>query len=670
MNTYAPVPVRRVIAPQVSLSPFGQMIATLESRAVSTAATHIGRVLFSALPVRQMFADASALIIDAVAKRSQLPFRTQTDAEVIAQATDAKLNVGLLLLYGTPELAADALEREVVGALHRAISVGYCPGMVLSDVAWRSLMHGATDVAKDETLKLSAPESPSNLASWWARPAYFFLAGCVKRGREYVEGLRARATLMSRQNTMRPPGIQVLGGLEFHLRLIEWMEGNTSLAVAHDRVLSLSKEFDDYEALLAVGRSVLQSGVSFRGSDLCVWSDGMFLPWLNTVLLKTALGDEQVSTVVMSPDQAVLAQERLREIEPTELIERVLSQVRARALAGDPDMLVRALVLVHEHVERHLAFLIRSKNAPAPSAHFIDPYLGEMAKLTLTHGSAMEYLDPFGHDAMSEPLPANLMEAIEAALEWRSFDSEELQMLLEGDALPAQVVIRHIDELRESVREQAVATLLDFHPEMVNELLDAGHLAWSVSIAQRFMSHLTASYMKSVLTESLLGEKAFERHLQEYLDMMLALPQKILQEVWDDHSLHGALVGFLGVLLFDSPSCGISQAEQDELHARVPEQFPDYALQAYAQFRSQIYADTDIPEEERTMPRWEETFSSRQTSWDLVTRMQSTFGERLSKMVTQITEEECFKRSVANKKSRDKRVAKFLLRRSRFYGSS
>ncbi|MBI4437418.1 hypothetical protein HY631_00500 [Candidatus Uhrbacteria bacterium] len=669
MDTYALVPVRRVRTPQVSLSPFGQMIAVLESHAASTSATHLGRVRWSSLPVRHLLADASALILDAVAKRAGAPLRTQADAEALAQATDARLNVGLLLIYGTPEAAADAFQSQAVAAIERAAAAGYRAGMALSDEAWRALMRGASGVAISELKNQAAAQTPADLASFWSRPAYFFLAACVKRGREYAQELRERVERLDRQNTARLSGKQVLEDVGFILRTIEWLEGGVSLEVRPQELVFLPAEIDQYEALLAVGSSVVRACAPFPGSDLCNTSDGLFSPWLNTAILKAALGDSEVNARALSPEQAVQAQERLREIPVETVVAQVLAWVRACAVEVEEPLFSRALVVIGTQVQQHVAFLVWSEQGPSPSFHFIDPYLGE-TQVRLSHAEAMEYLDPYGQESLVETLPDDLLAAIETALDWGSFDMEEFEMLLEGSTLPESVIIRHLDELRANARAYAIETLLERHPASVNALLDAGHIEWEPELSDRFAEHLSVSFCERALQERLPREKAFELHLSRYMTLLSRLSDEVMQALWGDPRLHDAILALLGTLLFDR-SMDVGEVQVRELQARVGERFPHDALDAYAQFRSLIYADfKGTAVRERTMPRWEKTSGNRPTSWELVKRMRQLFGRELAGMIAMISEEDCYRRSLGNRADRDRRVAQFLLNRSRFYGSS
>ncbi len=661
------VPVRRSIAPQVSISPFGAMIADLEARASQTGHTHFGRVTWSALPVRHLLADAAALIIDAVGKRSEMRLGTQTDAEHIAEATDARLNVGVLLLYGTPQSAADAFELQVFGAFNRAIKVGYRPGMILTDDAWRALMRGASGMAVQELKSQTPSGEQGDLATFWCRPAYLFLAACVKRGREHTETMRARATQLNHENAVRVSEVHVLSGLSG--RTIRWLEGDSSLKDQLGKALQLSAKLDAYEALLAVGIATLKAEQPLRGHEMCVEENGIFLPWLNTAVLKVALGDVNITPGALSPEQAVEAQQRLRELDTSVVTEQVVSVVRSRARRVAPALLVRGLVQVREHLTGQVARLVKSQHAPMLGDHFIDPYLGNIAKVVLTHESAMEYLDPFSNDDVREPLPDELMAAIEAALEWKRFDPEELQMLIEGGSLPHEVIVRHLGDLTASAKKKAVDTLVEYHPELVNVLLSTGHLVWGRGLAERCLPHLSPEYLARALCESLLQETAFEDTLSKYVGIMLLLPEARLREIWADPRYHEALVDFMDAFLFDSGATDISDVQEKALAERVLTSFRTYGLEAYVKFRSAIYGEEPlVPKSERMMPRWEQTASSKRTSWTLVVRMRRVFSKHLAAMIGELSEEECFRRLVHDRPDRDQRVHVFLANRSRFYG--
>lgn len=670
MDTFALIPVRRSIASQISLSPLGAMIATLEARTSQTGHTHFGRVTWSALPVRHLLADAAALIIDAVAARHEQRLGTQTDAEKVAEATDARLNMGILLLYTTPESAADAFEVQVCGALTRAIKVGYRPGMALTDEAWRALMRGAAGLAVVEIRSQTSVAYQGDPSTFWVRPAYFFLAACVRRGREFAETLRNRVTRLSHENTHRVPGMWVLSDLSSALQTIEWLEGDTSVEERCEEALQLYAKLDEYEALLAVGIAVMKSEHPLRGHELCVKENGMFIPWLNTAILKVARADTKITSGPLSPEQAVEALEGLRTLDVNTIVEHVVSMVAARAQRVSPVLLVQGIECVRAHVLDHGSLLKRSHHAPALNEHFIDPYLfGETQSIVLTHEAAMEYLDPFSMDDVRESLPDELMQAIESALRWQSFDAEEFQMLIEGGTLPHDVILRHLGDLRDTVRKKAVETLLEFHPELVNELLVAGHVRWGAVIIERCEAFLAPVFLLRTLRESLLKEESFEHSLPKYVGLMLLLPAEMLSKVWQDPAYHDPLVAFMEAFLFDSEALEISTAHERVLQQRVRAAFRSYALEAYVAFRAGIYNEEPLlPANERRMPTWEQTSSNRRTSWSLVVRMRRVFGKHLQRMIAEHPEEVCYRSLVQNKPDRDLRVMQFFANRSRFYG--
>jgi hypothetical protein len=591
------------------------------------------------------------------------------DAETLGKAMDAKLNVGLLLIHGSVSHAAQAFQRDVYGALQRAVALGYRPGMTLTDDAWRTLVRGVTGVAIMELKKQSASTAPESLARFWSRPAYLFLAACVKRGREFAETLRARERRLAQWNQRSVPGVQVLWALRSEIAAIAWLEGQVNKGTAQE-ALAVVPLLDRYEALVVVGAAVLRSeGLSVPGSDFCVEENGLFFPWLNTAVLKIANGDRHVRPGALSPKQALKACERLRRLTPRRVLDQVVWVVRHRVKGVPQERLESALVQVRDHLMDHIRYLRSSRVVPILAEHFIDPYLSGEMQVAFTHAAAMEYLGSHGVEDQSEDLPQSLRDAIEAAIDWSAFDEEEIQMMMETHSAFRAMVVRHLNALPETVCAAAVETLLTFEPQLVSRLIESGSLPWHPTLFAHFKEHLSPRHVGLWLRESLSQVQGIHEQLDSLVEAMLRLPREELRQLWSDGRFHDALVIFSQFLLFEPEGTEISLAQEEGLKRRVGEAFPLLALEAFAGVRAAIYLDREGSSEGRIL-RWEQVSHKTPGLWNEVISLQRALGKRLTSLLAAHSEEDCYRRLVAHKPDADELIAAFLKNRDEYYKAS
>lgn len=672
MQTYELARVPRAISVPRHLSPLGQMMAILEQvgnsdelSVIGQVRTCFGLVHWNQTSIRHLLADATPLVLDAIAKRFDQRMQTPTEAITLARAVDARLNFGLLLLHGSPEEAAKAFETQVLMVLNRAVLLGYRPGMTLTDLAWQALSRNATGVAVGEIGKQSVSNQPENLASFWRRPAYLFLAACMKRGREKTETLRAQMNRLEQQNGGVVRDAKVLPARQSIQNGVSWLEGDPDAHFTCEHAMELEDKLTSYEAALTVGRSVLRAELPLRGADLYVGEEGLFIGWVYTAILKAGLGTV-ASRDVLSPEQAVEAQQKLRETNTETICDEILSVVRSRCQRIESSVLLEAEKYIRSLAEEHIRDLCRSAHAPMLSTHFIDPYLSSGFAKDFTHESALEYLHAQTNDLGEEVgLNLELLPAIENGIEWKRFDSEEIQMMLDLHEIPDDMLLRHLSELQKPARTFVVEWFLRNVPNLVNDFLDSGRLSWKRSVGEQYFKVLRQPYLERAVRDLLKSESKIDDRLAELVEMMTRLPDEALCDLWNDKSLYASLSIVVYLFLFESRGLEVEPKHAQQLKDQLGNVFDRYAMESYVKVRAELYADRD-EEDDVLLPPWEETATSR-TSWECVRKLKIAFGSRLSDLISRQTELECYRQSVAHERKKDALTAKFLADRTVYY---
>ncbi len=643
METTALALVERPVDVPTELSPFGQMIVILEGRNPGeTATTHFGAVRWSGIPVRHILADAAALVIDAVGKRMDRVAETQADAKAIAERTEARLNVGLLLAHGSPALAANAFE----AAMRDAVSVA-----------------ARTDLGRRPT------DPPALFTSVWTRPAYQFLVACVKRGREEAERLRPLVDRIERRNARFGPNHPVLVDAGSESELVTWLEegGRPRPERACRLFLGLEENLVRQEAVLEAGIRVLKADHPLSGYELLANDTGLFEGWINTAILKVAAGDPSAKAGAISPEAAMRAHALVRQSDQARTVARVREIVRVRTAGMSEESRVDADAFVYRTATRHVRRLSRADIPFAIDRHFVDPYLSSGEMIELDHHQAIQYLVPSDVDGHDE-LPESVRDSVERALNWKRFDAVEVMDIINGGKIPVSAVVEHLGQLRTAVRTEIVKTLLDEHPELVNGILDGGHLAWKESVGQRFGDHLSTAYLERAVRDLLRKRVLRDERLLWCAPSMLRLPADRTRSIWEDPTLYVALLNLVDALLFEVRPHEVARRDIALLAAAAGPAFDRLALDAYARTRAEIYSDPDnrLPDYP-ALPGWADTASAAPVEWEFVRTLRTTIGARLRALLAENAEDDCFARTVAHKSNRIARLVTFQQSRREFF---
>jgi hypothetical protein len=642
------------------------MIVVLESRlAAEPQRTHIGAVHWQVFPVRYLLADASALVIDAVSKRLEHPINTFTDAKTVAEMTDARLNLGLELLYVTAERAADAFKTQVIDLLARAIGLGYRPGMTLSDSAWRALGRGFPAMVRQEVVAQARVENTGDLASFWRRPAYFFLVDAAKRGREEAEWLTQTYDKLMRVKLRFRKLNKVLPDVETFMADVLRVNGDTKIAGGRRHLPSLRTMMEEKLETLQLAVHLLTTTQMREETGYLSSDTGLLYGWINTTILRVGLGQPEMNGA-LSPEQAVEAQTRLRDMVPEHVVDGVWHEACRRVVSTGGKTTTRFEELVREHATWHLMLLVASPHPPALDRHIIDPNLASDATVGLTHDGALEYLMRDEGMEVTDITP-DLMEAIERSLVWNTFDTDELTMLLEEHRIPVEMVLRHVQELHEGAQGAVVDWMLKNEPQHINALIELDVLAWDRKVLRWYATHLSSTNAERLLRDLLAHHEMSSGLVDTYLELMCLSNWETLREVWADASLHAAVLALTQWLVFDN---GFKRFARDPfvLITRGGEPFAARALEVYAHLRAELYDSETAPADSERMPQWEETGRDPRTSWSMIQDFCKVFGSaKVAELVSDTSEEAAFRGYVSHERNAERRVATFLRNRERFY---
>ena len=204
----------------VYISVFADFVSILLEResSASQKSMHAGR--WVTWPYERLLVDGSWMLLCVTANKYSKPVGTPDEIRKVASLCNRLFSIGLLLRYQSPVEAAAAFEKQVIGAINLAVGLGYRPGMIISNAAWRGLMRGDAQLASTE-LKGKKVPTVGSLSAFWGPPVYLFMFDCFKAARDLGEAsrlqlaqYRAGNLLMSiKQEQVKHRGVKIKFGL-------------------------------------------------------------------------------------------------------------------------------------------------------------------------------------------------------------------------------------------------------------------------------------------------------------------------------------------------------------------------------------------------------------------------------------------------------------------------
>lgn len=170
---------------------FSDFLASLHERESTETLRSMHVAEWTIVPFERMIADGSWMLLIVTAKKYGKSVTTRDEVRSVARIVNRLFSTGLLLSYQTPMKASEAFIHQVVGAINLAVGIGYRPGHTLSNLAWRGLMSGNTQLAIVE-LSSKRVSTAGSLSAFWGPPVYLFMADCFRSAKLLGETSKLR----------------------------------------------------------------------------------------------------------------------------------------------------------------------------------------------------------------------------------------------------------------------------------------------------------------------------------------------------------------------------------------------------------------------------------------------------------------------------------------------
>ena len=161
------------------VTPFGQFLAILLTNQV-TQQSMAGVAKWHSNLIEHVVSNSLWLVIIKTAKNLGLPVNTPEQVEQITKFhLDRLINLGLLIVHGSPEKAAEAFQVSVIDVVERALQLGLKPDCPVSPDAWTALKKGEDGIfaLHAKQTKQKSSDLPSNV---WQLPSAMFFAELLK----------------------------------------------------------------------------------------------------------------------------------------------------------------------------------------------------------------------------------------------------------------------------------------------------------------------------------------------------------------------------------------------------------------------------------------------------------------------------------------------------------
>jgi hypothetical protein len=174
---------------------FGDFLTALRSKQLASQQIATEAVVWCDEPLDTIVLSGAWVVMQKLAQILGENLTTAHNAESVAKRVNRLLEAGILLVYMTPQVAADRFFNEVILLVRRAQALGYAPGMDVPMNAWKRLLAGdEREFVRALPMQYDASK-PGKLIDFWLRPSAMFFANLVKTARDYrarLEHIRRR----------------------------------------------------------------------------------------------------------------------------------------------------------------------------------------------------------------------------------------------------------------------------------------------------------------------------------------------------------------------------------------------------------------------------------------------------------------------------------------------
>ncbi len=542
----------------VVTTPFQAFLAALEERQTHGVLRSMHSAIWSAVPIERLLVDAGWTLASLVAGKLGLTFSTHKEVRLAAQLTDQMVNVGLMLVHGTPEAAAEAFEVKVIGAINLALANGYRPGHTLSKVAWRALGVGQTAAVRNE-LRGQKVQAFSALTSLWTMPSFLFLFDCYKASRDLCDDLAGRLATFKRRN-MIPTG-RLLGSEKFDQNILPYVDDSNVVAEAIayldiagtyldvdrspeyrvrkgkiDEVLVASSAMEQMELRLS---TLLAVPVDFSAlsSEALISATSMEASWVRGQVLCAVAGHRGESLPGVMLGKAVKVA-KLTSIK--KLVDQTVNAILERGTKWTVEQVnCFSELCMYQAREVHLSSIDSGVESSQESMTVVS-----LDSIKITSEKALEILLD-GDQAINGVLDqmsnsearAFLKKKILPKIDWLRFTAEQVADVINYKRVPLDMLLDGVAKMDAKERAEAVRSLLhdQIDPEdgLMTELAKRGMLVVDQDLVQAHAEEIPSDLMFNWLMADLervklLGVgmrfRAISRLKKSHLQQLMRIP--------------------------------------------------------------------------------------------------------------------------------------------------
>ncbi len=511
-------------------TPFQAFVTALQERQAQGTLRSMHSAMWETFPVERLLADAGWALLTAVAGKIGQTISTRNDVRSVAERTDRLLGVGLILVHGSPEAAAEAFDQKVLGAIGLAIRHGYRPGHELSREAWKALALGHADLAQRE-LRTQKVQPFGALSSLWTTPAYLFLADCFKVARELHDDLLVRSERFGRRNVIggrnltdnpRLRDINMfyvsegdLGGVYEAIRFLDVLDSIESVvnfsrpdfatsntAIKSEEALSAKATMADLELRLATLRAI-PIDFSALPEESLLDSKSIEETWVLSAVLCAAIGRKNETC---PSGQYTRAMKKVRKLTMEAIIEQTVAAIRQRDTQWTPaqEDCFRTMVAVQAKWCQTASLEVTVESAGESMIEV------DVLKLSFDHAQAVGVAIgdvPSVTETLaqkSKQVARTFFETrILPAIDWSDLSSEKVLRMFEEMIVPDDLLISGLAKMEPKDLQEVVSSLMASHPELISLLVTGGLIPVDGYLLNRYPEAVPADKLADLLRSEL-----------------------------------------------------------------------------------------------------------------------------------------------------------------------
>lgn len=503
---------------------FGTFLQSVTQKLLEEKFIWGGSLVWLDEPVETYVLSGTWPIMEKIANLSEETLVTAAQVKIMAERVNRLVSAGMLIVYKTPENAAEAFFKDVIVVTRTAHALGYQPGMKIPLSGWKQLVEGNRSGFLRQIPRRYL-RKPGSLISYAQSPSTLFFARLVKEARALRDRVAHRsAELKKRDISSYNDGTRICRSMyAYEVRgraknvLSCLSETDAAPFLFETFILTIEEELKLAEKMLEIFESFDVSFVDWPISDFFISVDEH---WLRTQMILSFTTASPRQEAIFGTEQYCSGLARLQKAKFKDVYDQVRyrleHRVRRSALTQEQwDMFAEVVQQTYDQMCKWSAEYLHDEVMKALLIEIPDRELFMDSKQAFAIAANFD-LHFFEHAARSSRFveTQSWYEHIGLSIHWGELSEDEVRRIVEGEVLPISTIIKGLLLCEPSIQTMAVAAIMDQHrdkgtldAEDINALIAQDLLEINFDVLKEFVEEIEPSLLDDRLAAILRHAK-------------------------------------------------------------------------------------------------------------------------------------------------------------------